>query len=397
MKVLIIDDSIERVNKIKNKLQQNLALSVEIDIASTSSEGLKYLQNKQFDFLILDVVLPRRLGEAARYEEGVFVLNQLTTKAKFLKPTKIIGITAESAQLELFKDKFYFTGFLLIDQENQPNWLDIIHSQVKYANSQLISHEVDGNKKLIITIHGIRTFGEWQSNLNTLIELETSNAVFKQYKYGYEALLAFILPFLRQRHVSHFYKKLKELSKDDTNLNIYIFAHSFGTYITANALNLAAKEKYPINIKRIIFSGSMLDSNFNWLPIQKHFDCSIVNECGNKDKVLLWSEALVPDAGMAGRIGFKNNFEYEKFINRHHNFGHSGYFIDKNFMKTYWVPLVSSQKAPIQVINKNQSRIANEVINPFILFVGVVKNFIFKLFYLLFKPLFLIISKFFQK
>jgi hypothetical protein len=54
---------------------------------------------------------------------------------------------------------------------------------------------------------------------------------------------------------------------------------------------------------------------------------------GLDDKILFLSEALVPNTGMAGRIGFYG-LNNNRFVNRYFKGGHSHYFEEmKNFME----------------------------------------------------------------
>src|SRR5882762_4353579 len=47
---------------------------------------------------------------------------------------------------------------------------------------------------LIVTIHGIRTFGHWQERLEALVSTDSNSDVeFANYKYGYFSIIAFII------------------------------------------------------------------------------------------------------------------------------------------------------------------------------------------------------------
>lgn len=379
MKILIIDDSNERSQQVITELKKTIETPIELDFAEYSSKGKQYIQNKQYDFLILDVVLPRRQGESPRFQEGTNLLKDILTRPKYKKPTEIIAITADSENLADFKENFDSNGIYLIDQRKQQQWLNSIINRVRYSCSRLISNEENDNQKTIITIHGIRTFGEWQQRLRRLIELETLHTSFKNYKYGYEAIITFIFPALREKKVEELYQKLETLGyKNDES--IYIFAHSFGTYLVVKALEKCIDNDTHFTLKRLTLAGSMLQSNYDFSRIIKHFNCSIINECGTNDSVLLLSEALLPDAGMAGREGFQNNFENSKFLNRFYNFGHSGYFKGDQFMKSNWIPLISDKLEPSKIVDKNPNLLKYEIINPSIRAFGSFKKIVFSRF-----------------
>jgi hypothetical protein len=72
----------------------------------------------------------------------------------------------------------------------------------------------------------------------------------------------------------------------------------------------------------------------------------LVNDCGIRDSVLIFSQAFVLFTGMAGRTGLAG-LEGNRFRNRFSTFGHSGYFVQNGefsdyYMSRYWVPLLTT-------------------------------------------------------
>jgi hypothetical protein len=51
-------------------------------------------------------------------------------------------------------------------------------------------------KQLIITVHGIRTFGGWQERLDALVGATNSDRELTviNYKFGYFSVVAFLIP-----------------------------------------------------------------------------------------------------------------------------------------------------------------------------------------------------------
>ena len=121
----------------------------------------------------------------------------------------------------------------------------------------------DSGRHLIITIHGIRTFGEWQTRLAALVREKEPRIVVEHYRYGYFSAIAFLVPWLRRRAVRRFREVL--LSAVDSNLwdRIDIVSHSFGTYIVGNCL-LAAAPSLRSLVNTVIFSGSVLKKHFQF-------------------------------------------------------------------------------------------------------------------------------------
>lgn len=198
-------------------------------------------------------------------------------------------------------------------------------------------------QRLIVTVHGIRTFGQWQERLRHLILERDPDVHVRNYSYGYFSVVAFMVPIFRWLAVRHFRIRLNELFKEFPNAEVSIFAHSFGTHLVAWGLRKSDPTLLP-NISNIVLAGSVLKSTFSWSPLfttnKVH---RVVNDCAVDDNVLLLSQFLVLFTGMAGRIGFYG-FSGTPLINRYFRGGHSGYFgtssLDNAFMIQYWLPLL---------------------------------------------------------
>lgn len=143
--------------------------------------------------------------------------------------------------------------------------------------------------------------------------------------------------------VNRFKREIKQRIKNNYD-RIDFVGHSFGTHIIAWALR-GIKSDEKLNLNTIILAGSVLKSTFNWDPITRTRSCRIINDCGSSDNVLLLSQFWVLFTGMAGRVGFITMSDHN-FKNRFSNFGHSGYFINKNkevdasYMRENWIPLI---------------------------------------------------------
>jgi hypothetical protein len=206
-------------------------------------------------------------------------------------------------------------------------------------------------KQLIISVHGIRTFGNWQERLEKLIIIADPNPELTviNYKYGYFSTIGFLIPFLRWLVVRRFRLFLLNAAKSKPWERIDLVAHSFGTHIVAWALyGLDEKDRPAVNT--LILAGSVLKSNFPWQVLLGHSVRRLVNDCGIKDQVLVLNQLVVLFTGMAGRLGF-NAGTGRTFRNRFFDFGHSGYFLtnrqsDDMFMQRYWLPLLITDADP---------------------------------------------------
>ena len=206
-------------------------------------------------------------------------------------------------------------------------------------------------RELLITVHGIRTFGQWQIRLKNLVQKENPEVIVETYGYGYFSAVAFILPFIRWLAVREFRRRLRELLHQYRDANVSIVAHSFGTHIVAMGLRGLEPDEMP-RVRTLILAGSVLKSNFDWAPL---FDTNrlerVVNDCGINDGILILSHLFVLFMGMAGKVGFYG-FTNEKLLNRYFPGGHSHYFQPPGadadaFMRQWWVPQLAHDKSPI--------------------------------------------------
>ena len=136
------------------------------------------------------------------------------------------------------------------------------------------------SRHLVITVHGIRTFGHWQERIEKLLKtVEPSIDVFN-YKYGYFSILAFIIPFLRWLVTRRFRRDmLLAISKGNWD-RIDIVAHSFGTHLVGWGLYGIESEKRP-KIHTIIMAGSVLKASFPWRDLVGNTVGRVINECGS--------------------------------------------------------------------------------------------------------------------
>jgi hypothetical protein len=189
------------------------------------------------------------------------------------------------------------------------------------------SHVEFGNgRHLIVTIHGIRTYGEWQERLERIClaasAKESGEIEFRHYRYGYFSSLAFIIPLLRWLVIRRFRRELMHLAQSETWGRIDLVGHSFGTHALAWAIYGLPRDRRP-KIHTIILAGSVLKTHFPWRNLVGTSVNRVINDCGSRDAVLLLSQFWVLFTGMAGRTGFAGATG-KQFRNRVSVFGHSG-------------------------------------------------------------------------
>jgi|GEM_PF-2301176 len=341
MKILIVDDDGRRSSSLKKFIAEKCLIHDEdIRLASCLNEARTYLRAMYFDVLILDVVLPKRADKLSPDPSvGIGLLMELNRESYLKKPERIIGITAHLDDANKFRNEFEKSCNIVVEApSNSDLWKARIVSSLQYTGISKTSRAVHEAKTAVLSVHGIRTFGQWQARLRKLLEERTEGITFHNYKFGYFSSLVFIFPFFRRMQISRLQKDIERKLVDKEFDRIYIFCHSFGTYLVVKCLeNIFNKKNIKGNIV-LILSGSVLHSDYNWRAIDRGGRLRIINECGSKDHILWLSAAFVYGMGMAGKSGFYG-FNDEFLMNRFYSGGHSLYFNGDDFMLRQWLPL----------------------------------------------------------
>lgn len=373
MKILIVDDDLERAQALKNHLINSPQINqCEVTIAHCMDTAKHQMSIVYYDALVLDVVLPKRAGEKSDQKYGIDLLGQVIRSSKLKRPEKIIGITAHLSDIKIFNEKFSEHCLLVLQAERHTtDWRNHIVNAVSYSAASKISRAVSLVNLNALTIHGIRTFGDWQDRLKQLVASDIGSIGFHSYKYGYFSVIAFFIPRMRELEIRRLVTHLEFLFTENPNSNFIIFSHSFGTYLITHALLDLTRRKV-IPVKRLVLCGSVLREDQKWDELHRA-GISIVNECCDDDHVLLFSEAMVLGTGMAGKSGFYG-VQNEKLINRFFKGGHSSYFQGNDFMYKYWLPLFDVS-APIQSIDqRSSSTLTHEIIDKIASVMGICKR-----------------------
>ncbi|WP_345856070.1 hypothetical protein [Shewanella algae] len=375
MKVLLVDDDQSRCDVIRDLLLSNTEVDDQsLYVVHNALQAKDLMRNICFDFLILDVVLPLR-DSKPNAKNGLDLLNAIKKRPTIKKPGKILGITAKVDDVSSFRRQFDEHCEVLMEASNRSHsWKSKLVGAINFESVKKISLHTSEKPIVCLSVHGIRTRGAWQQDLQRLIESKVDNVDFQNYKYGYFTIFSFFVPFLRNVQVNRFQKALLDLSKEKHGEEFYIFCHSFGTYIVVRAISNLIKANCNLNVSKIVLAGSVLKSSYDFTEILQKLDVTIINDCGSDDAVLLLSEVFVPNTGMAGRIGFfgvNNN----RFSNRFFLGGHSHYFdLETKFMEKNWVPVFSGD-GEIQFVDRREDNLLkSEIVEKVCSFIGRFKE-----------------------
>lgn len=381
-KVLIVDDNIRRIDEFKKRISNSKESSfIEVTSCTTADKARVLCKSTRYDILILDVLLPKKSDTVATKEVGIKLLDDLHKRNNFYFPNKIIGITANLDDIDEFKEKFLVHASTVLDAPiNNFGWIEKIQRIIQNTTDTYLAEEQEKNK-IVISLHGIRTVGSWQNIFSTYILERTENIDHHSFKYGFFGIFLFIFPFIRILHSKTFIKKIEYVINNNQDKEIYIFAHSYGTYIISKLIEKNTK----IKINTLFLCGSVLPSNYD---INKKFADrvgKVINDCGINDIVLIINKIFIPFLGDAGRIGF-SGVNNKKLINRFFKGGHSLYFKNhnnKNFMENYWIPYLLDSKE-LSIIDERKDNIFSDILEPIFSLFSMIKDLLFIFFILYF-------------
>jgi nucleoside phosphorylase len=156
IKILIIDDSVEKLRAVLNFLEKECNVSeIDIDCADTVNSGRDYLTKNSYDLLLLDLVLPINEDDSPTAESGTKFLDEIYYNPNINIPLHIIGLTEydqafkESAQD--FEDKLWG----LVNFSLQTNdWKDKLKSKVFYLQKTKTDYKkfIEVEKKFDVAI-----------------------------------------------------------------------------------------------------------------------------------------------------------------------------------------------------------------------------------------------------
>ncbi|MBV8547324.1 MAG: hypothetical protein JO088_21480 [Acidobacteria bacterium] len=203
-----------------------------------------------------------------------------------------------------------------------------------------------GNRPRLIpwflVVHGMNTRGEWQESLAWQIGRTYGRMVpVSIYKYG--KIRPGILFVTRQRQLMRqLTKKMKTLSQQSESAGLYgrpdVIAHSFGTWLVANAL---LNDKSLI-IGRLILLGAVVQPDFPWQDLVRRGQVEyILNHEATCDRWVPLACYAIPTSGPGGTRGFPlpvSNIQTP-------GLGHSDYFNPESRMidlfTNVWRPFLS--------------------------------------------------------
>ena len=114
--ILIMDDSDQKVGELRQVVTTVLPDGeVNIDTAPNIFEGRTLMQARQYDLLVLDMVMPNHVDEEQSHTAGAEYLDEIYQNQSIKTPLQIIGLTEYekefTQQQQDFRDKLWHLLF----------------------------------------------------------------------------------------------------------------------------------------------------------------------------------------------------------------------------------------------------------------------------------------------
>lgn len=189
----------------------------------------------------------------------------------------------------------------------------------------------------VISIHGIKTRGEWQKDLAPTLAL--AGLIPYGLDYGYFPAFRLLLGKSLDKQVNWLVKEYDKIRYESGCERPSIIAHSFGTLQVAYLL-----QKYDhVLFNQVILVASIIPPNYKWSDMLNAQRVTwVVNNFSGKDICVKAGTYLVPYAGNSGASGFNDKHRALHQIDHpYHN--HSDYFSKGNF-QCNWVPTLLLNK-----------------------------------------------------
>jgi len=185
-------------------------------------------------------------------------------------------------------------------------------------------------KEVILLVHGIRTFAEWQPMVKRVLE-EIPNTQVTPIKYGFLDAIRFWSPlFWRNAAINDVRREIQNAKAGNPEARLSIISHSFGTF----AMSQILLEHPDIRLHRLILSGSIVPRRYRWDYVRSRLDTDVINDYGTRDVWPVFAQCLSWGYGDTGRHGFGRGAMVR---DRGHDYAHSDFF-NEEFVRTYWKP-----------------------------------------------------------
>lgn len=198
----------------------------------------------------------------------------------------------------------------------------------------------------VLVVHGMNTRGEWQEELSWLVGRTYRHMVpVAIYKYG-KIQPGVMFPARQRALARKLEAKLTKLSEEARHAGYDgvpdVIAHSFGTWLVAEALD----RNETLRIGRLILLGSVVRPTYPWQKlIDRNQIDAVLNHGATDDQWVPRAQFFIPGSGPGGKHGFAPPVTNVPAT----NFRHSTYFLPdrlRGVFEDVWKPFLQSEVPP---------------------------------------------------
>ena len=194
-------------------------------------------------------------------------------------------------------------------------------------------------RKVLVTIHGIRSAAEW--NADVTLVASANGWIVAPFRYGFINPDVFLSRDKRQAVVDQFRAFLADVRTLTGALTVSVLAHSFGTYVVMNYVT--GFDRPPVLFDTVILTGAIVDRDLDLGTLFGKVG-HIINEVAPNDEWVAWAKRanLGRDElfGNAGTEGFTHEpdrlTQYVSPIFSHTN------VIQRDVMVSRWMPALEA-------------------------------------------------------
>lgn len=186
---------------------------------------------------------------------------------------------------------------------------DLYHGNIDDYDAGLTPKVDESVTDVVFVIHGIRDRGFWTHRIAREIKREAGSKKLEcrtiTSTYGYFGMGPFIVPWVRRNKVNWLLDQYVTAKSYYPKACFSFIGHSNGTYLLTKAMDLCEA----IKMKRILFAGSVVRTDYRWNKLIPDRVQKVVNYVATED----WVVAVFPnglqnlgqDVGGAGHHGFQ--------------------------------------------------------------------------------------------
>ena len=131
--ILIVDDKPTKYSSLLARIDRLIDVDRDVTVVGSVRDGLTHLQRRQFDILILDMLLPEAPWGDPVEDGGVKLLEHLEEDPDLKLPTYIIGITASADKIEAVEEAFQSKPWVLLKTASGAPWEERLLALIRHA------------------------------------------------------------------------------------------------------------------------------------------------------------------------------------------------------------------------------------------------------------------------